>query len=160
MSDVYDSEKDTKEHIAMVKMIMDNIIHDLIQRSLTHDNSKLATPEKEIFDEYTPKLKTSTYGSEEYQLFLRGMKVALDHHYKNNRHHPQHFENGIGGMTLIDIVEMLCDWLAATKRHADGDIMRSIELNQNRFGYGDEFKQILINTANLLQSHISGVDND
>ena len=38
--------------------------------------------------------------------------------------------------------------MAAVKRHEDGDILLSIELNQRRFGYSDELKQILINTVN------------
>jgi len=53
-------------------------------------------------------------------------------------------------MNLIDIIEMLCDWKAATKRHNDGDIKKSIEINQKRFGYSDELKSILLNTLPLL----------
>jgi hypothetical protein len=50
------------------------------------------------------------------------------------------------------VVEMLCDWLAATKRHADGDIRKSIAFNQKRFGYTDELKSIFLNTLPLLES--------
>jgi hypothetical protein len=62
-------------------------------------------------------------------------------------HHPEHYSNGIQGMSLLDVIEMLCDWKAATMRHADGDLSKSIEINQKRFGYSDELKSILINTA-------------
>ena len=58
---------------------------------------------------------------------------------------------GLHDMTLIDIIEMLCDWKAATLRHKDGAIRRSIEQNQKRFGYGDELKQIFINTIDVLE---------
>lgn len=54
-------------------------------------------------------------------------------------------------MNLIDIMEMLCDWLAATHRHDTGDIMVSLEKNQERFGYSDELKQIMINTVKVLE---------
>lgn len=50
-------------------------------------------------------------------------------------------------MSLLDILQMLCDWKAATMRHNDGDILRSIEINQKRFGYTDELKRILLNTV-------------
>ena len=50
-------------------------------------------------------------------------------------------------MTLLDIIEMICDWKSSTMRHANGDIFKSIELNQKRFGYSDE-----INTANWIES--------
>jgi len=78
------------------------------------------------------------------------MKVALDHHYKENSHHPEHFVNGIKGMSLIDLVELLSDWVAASKRHDTGNVAKSIEINQERFGYTDELKEILLNTIQLL----------
>lgn len=53
-------------------------------------------------------------------------------------------------MSKIDLLEMLCDWKAATLRHNDGDIRKSVEINQERFGYSDELKQILLNTLDLL----------
>jgi hypothetical protein len=123
------------------------IVSRLTGRANDHDKSKLLAPEREAFDVYTPKLKGSTYGSDEYKRFLSELKPALDHHYSENRHHPEHFEDGVRGMTIMDIVEMLCDWYAATQRHADGDILKSIEINQSRFGYSDELKAIFLNTV-------------
>jgi hypothetical protein len=149
----YDSTNSIIEHRQYVAKLL-SMVNDMITiRGILHDDSKLEEPEKSIYDEYTPKLKNSTYGSDEYKSFLLGMKVALDHHYEVNFHHPEHFEHGIKDMTLMDIIEMLCDWIAATKRHADGDIMKSIEVNQKRFGYGDELKQIFINTVKELSQN-------
>ena len=140
----YDSRPDTCAHIQTVQDLVFEVVQNLVQRAQVHDRSKLASPEVEIFDEFTPKLKDSTYGSDEYKGFLAAMKPALDHHYAQNTHHPEHFPNGINGMSLLDITEMLCDWKAATMRHADGDLRKSIEINQKRFGYSDELKQILL----------------
>ena len=145
---MYDSTQDTKKHIATVSIYMSRLYMDIRRRMGRHDKSKLEEPEKSIFDEYTPKLATSTYGSEEYKGFLKGMGEALEHHYANNRHHPEHFENGIRDMNLVDLCEMVADWKGASMRHADGDILKSIEINQKRFGYSDELKQVLINTVN------------
>jgi hypothetical protein len=50
-------------------------------------------------------------------------------------------------MTLVDLCEMIADWKAASMRHNNGDILKSIEINQPRFNYSDELKQILINTV-------------
>lgn len=146
----YDSRPDTYAHISTVREYLNRVVVQLIHRGHDHDLSKLATPERETFDEYTPKLKNSTYGSDEYKSFLVGMGEGLEHHYKVNSHHPEHYANGIAGMDLLDVVEMLCDWKAATLRHADGDLRRSIDQNQERFGYTDEFKQILLNTAERM----------
>lgn len=137
----------TYEHKQNVSKFISFILHDLIIRSIYHDNSKLESPEVDIFTEYTPKLANSTYGSDEYHQFLKEMKPALDNHYANNPHHPEHYDNGIKDMDLVDLIEMICDWKAATLRHNDGDIYKSIELNQKRFEYSDELKQIFKNTV-------------
>lgn len=151
MGSDYDSRPETYEHIKVVRSFLNKSIKELMDRAQEHDASKLVDPELATFDEYTSKLKTSTYGSEKYQSQLHGMGDALDHHYANNRHHPQHFSNGIEGMNLLDLVEMICDWLAAVQRHDDGDIRKSIEISQERFGYSDQLKQILHNTVDALE---------
>jgi hypothetical protein len=143
----YDSRLDTYAHITEVRMRLLMVANDLIKRAHRHDESKLAEPELSVFNEYTPKLRDSTYGSPEYKEFLEGMGEGLRHHYAHNDHHPEHHENGIADMDLVQVTEMLCDWKAATLRHADGDLARSIEQNAKRFGYGDEIKRLLSNTA-------------
>ena len=144
------AKEETYKHICQVRDELSKVVGNLLTRSNFHDLSKLQSPEAEIFEEYTGKLSKSTYGSDEYKQFLKDMKPALDHHYQANSHHPEHYENGIKGMSLLDIIEMICDWRAATLRHENGDIMKSIEINQKRFGYSDELKQIFINTVNEL----------
>lgn len=142
----------TIRHIEAVRNHLNACIRELLNRAEQHDQSKLQSPEREVFDEYTPLLRASTYGSDEYKGFLKGMDKALAHHYANNRHHPEHFNNGIQDMNLIDLIEMLCDWKSSTMRHADGDVYKSIEINQERFGYSDETKRFLRNTIDWLNS--------
>jgi hypothetical protein len=137
----------THEHIRQVQSLLMHAVVNLQARLLAHDRSKLESPEAEVFEEYTPKLSGSTYGSAEYKGFRAAMKPALEHHYAHNRHHPEHYHDGIRGMSLLDLVEMLVDWKAATLRHADGDLRKSIEVNQQRFGYSNELKAIFVNTA-------------
>ena len=150
---MYNSKNDTKKHIKKVKEFIGRFSKELKFRAKMHDKSKLSKQEKEYFDIYTPKLKDCTYGSEEYKQYLEELQVALNHHYKNNKHHPEHWEHGINNMSLVDIVEMLCDWKAATLRHNDGDLLKSIELNQKRFGYSDELKQIMLNEAKYMYKY-------
>jgi hypothetical protein len=147
VSAAYDSREDTLRHKEAVSSALRVLVNDIVKRSIAHDDSKLEPPEKEYFDKYTPKLKDSTYLSDEYRQFLLELKPALDHHYANNRHHPERFPSGVNGMTLVDIVEMFADWYAASRRHDDGDILKSIELNKNRFQIGDLLANIFKNTA-------------
>lgn len=141
---------DTFRHIERVRNLLNACVVDLLHRAEKHDQTKLESPEVEAFTEYTPKLANSTYGSEEYKGFLAAIKPALDHHYAHNSHHPEHYKNGVNDMNLLDIVEMLCDWKAASERHNDGNIRRSIEINANRFGLSPQLVKILENTADIL----------
>lgn len=144
-------QNETLEHIHKVREYLYFIVDELKKRGLEHDRLKMESPEVEIFTEYTPKLANTTYLSEEYNNSLKEMNKALKHHYENYRHHPEHFTNGINDMNLIDIVEMICDWKAASLRHNDGDIKKSIEINAERFGYGEQLKTILLNTVELFE---------
>lgn len=147
----YNSRSDTLAHIAEVRSLLDAFSSELHVRGTVHDASKLEEPEKSVFDTFTPKLRGSTYGSDEYKQFLVEMQVALDHHYKHNSHHPEHYPNGVDDMTLWDIVEMFCDWHAATKRHNDGDLLVSIEKNTKRFNLSPQLVSILRNTVLALR---------
>jgi hypothetical protein len=75
------------------------------------------------------------------------MGTALQHHYQVNSHHPEHFENGVNGMSLLDLIEMLADWKAAGMRHANGNITQSLEVNRKRFGMSDQLFEIFQNTV-------------
>lgn len=188
----------TWEHINLVMKLLASSQIELMRRQFTHDRSKLNSPEWEMFAEITHKLEGLTYGSEEYEAQRKEMLgIALEHHYKHNRHHPEFYEkffteiekspqieghltmarwaldNGqvmpddvfgyerlvefleqkqtehtssINRMNLFDVLEMFVDWMAAVKRHGDGDINKSIEINQKRFALSPQLVNIFINT--------------
>lgn len=146
MSD-YDCTEDVLKHRTKVGEFINKIIFQLSARACHHDQSKLLPPEKEIFDEYTQKLKSLTYDSDEYKLCLAEMNIALKHHYAVSLHHPESYADGISDMNLISIIEMLCDWKAASEQHEDGDIFKSIEICKKRFNISDQLAKILINTV-------------
>ena len=73
------------------------------------------------------------------------MAEAIAHHHAANTHHPEHYGNaGIAGMDLFDLVEMVCDWMAAAERHpADGV---RLDLNAAQFGITPQLEAIIANT--------------
>lgn len=144
---------DTFLHIERVRNLLHGVVRELLDRAELHDQSKLGSPEVEALTANTDKLKSLTYGSPEYVAQLgksAEMTTYLQHHYANNRHHPQHHKNGVNDMTLVDIIEMLVDWKAASERHNDGNINKSIEVNAERFGLSPQMVRILENTAKAL----------
>lgn len=142
----YDSTAETPKHIKLVSSSLIDFSTELMRRAKCHDESKLYPPEKDLFDEMTPILETLKYGTDEYKDSLEKLKPALDHHYANNSHHPQHYQNGVDGMNLMDIVEMYADWKAAVIRTKDGDMERSIDINQTRFSMSEQLANIFRNT--------------
>lgn len=146
----YNCTADTLKHIRRVQRLLGGVARNLMQRGEVHDDSKLGPEEKPLFDEMTPLLKTLTYGSDEYKASLDKLGVALKHHYAVNSHHPEHFADGVAGMSLLDVVEMLCDWKAASERTKDGDFLKSIEIGIERFKIEPQLAAILRNTAAAL----------
>jgi hypothetical protein len=146
----YDSTLETLKHIKRVQDLLLGVVIKLIYRATEHDKSKFSEQEKPFYDKLTPLLKDAEYQSPEYKQFLIDLKPALNHHYANNSHHPEHYENGINGMDLLDLIEMLVDWKAAGERNKNGNIYLSIELNKTRFNISEQLTEILNNTAKKL----------
>jgi hypothetical protein len=141
----YDSRPETREHIEQVGSFIADCRLELLRRAQAHDRSKLEDPEREAFDRMTPLLKTLTYGTEEYRQSLKDLGPALQHHYANNSHHPEHYPSGIAGMDLFDVLEMVCDWKAAAMR-VKGDGSVGMETNIKRFDIDSQLAQIIQNS--------------
>jgi hypothetical protein len=118
----------------------------LIYRGLVHDLSKYSIFEIKGYSKLLGQLKGTTYGSEEYKNLLLKLKPILNHHYSNNRHHPEYFKNGIKDMNIIDVLEMYIDWKISVKKHSDGDLVKSLLINKDRFKMSEELYLILKNT--------------
>jgi len=141
--------EDTLKHIAWVADRIHLITDELLIRASTHDASKLQSPEKEMFEEFRPKLDSLDIKSEEYKEMLAQMGQTLKHHYLLNPHHPECHNNGIRGMTLVDVVEMVCDWhAAANKNNQEVDM----EWACQRFGIQKEemLYSVIQNTVHWL----------
>ena len=138
--------EDTLNHINDVRELLSGFSKDLESRGKWHDYSKFSNEEQKVFSDVLDGKQSAKYGTPEYEETKRKLAPALEHHYKENRHHPEHFPKGIADMTLVDVLEMLCDWKAATKRHKDDNIEASIEINSKKYNIDKQLKQILINT--------------
>ena len=141
----------TLRHKFWVFVYLSDFALHLLWRGLIHDYSKFSTIEAEGFGECLSKLQESSYGEQDYQDLLDQTQPILNHHYKYNRHHPEHFQNGYSEMNLIDVVEMLCDWQASIKKHKDGNIIKSIEYCKQRFDMSEDIVKILLNTVKKNQ---------
>ncbi len=135
----------TQGHIYNVRKLLNKFADVLKQKGETHDQSKLEEPE--VYGWAAMDLEPHyEYGSYEYYDKLRRFSEVFNHHYKVNSHHPEHFVNPEHEMTLIDMVEMLCDWFAYKQ---DIPIREGVELIReqcDRFGFSDTIMSLLTNT--------------
>jgi hypothetical protein len=121
----------------------------MIWRGLCHDNSKLRPDEFKGYASVIGNLANSTYGSEQYNVNKKKIQATISLHYSRNSHHPEHYEN-FQDMTFEDLSEMLFDWIAAARRHKDGNVIRSILANQQRFGIPEKLTKIFLNTVRTI----------
>lgn len=146
------SRADTLDHIAKVQARMGEVITNLHQRAQAHDASKLLEPELLGYASLHQQMKESgaTYGSQAYRDIVSRHLPTIQHHYEHNSHHPEHYPNGILGMSLLDVIEMLADWKAAGEREPGGSLAKSLEINIRRRDIEPMLAALLWNTAKEL----------
>lgn len=167
-SDLKDSSRDelvtlveTYKHIKLVGSFLGSFIVFLEHRISSHDQSKLSDLELKGFSKTIHELEELTYGTDEYKTLLQEkLKPILDNHYSENSHHPEHYDEGVRGMNLLDIVEMFFDWWAASYRHADGDIRDSVTRNTERFSLSSDLERIFLNTVTYFEKECDIVQEE
>lgn len=121
-------------------------------RASIHDASKLVSPERLHFERANLELGKHEYGTPEYNASReKHLGTALNHHWKNNRHHPEHYAGGIFDMCLLDVIEMLCDWKAATEREQGAAIDVSITKNTKRYDLTTATAKVFTNTVRWME---------
>jgi hypothetical protein len=150
----YDSTQDTLTHIGKVQARIGECIANLHERLQKHDASKLGASEKPGYDLLTAAMAGLTYGTDEYKAAMAKVmadsrtEAAWAHHTEVNDHHPEHWENGINDMSLLSILEMLCDWKGASERNGPGNL--AIRYSIERHKIGPQLARILENTVKEL----------
>ena len=145
MQNSYDSTADTLRHMAAVRSRLETAVVELLRRGRVHDASKFTPEEKPAFDEAIPAIRGLAYGSPAYNEVVARVRPALAVHYSRNSHHPEFYgERGIAGMDLFDLVEMLCDWMAAAQRNPSDGVR--LDYNVKAFGIDAQLASVLENT--------------
>jgi hypothetical protein len=144
----YDSMPQTAYHIRDVRILMKEIANTLIRNAYRHDNSKLSGIEKECLDKAGAQERVEDQ-SEARKARMAILRPMIEHHYAHNSHHPEHYPDGVNGMDLLDLIEMLCDWKAAAdERDTEGfNIDRSLANAPERWDLQPQLATILRNTA-------------
>lgn len=166
------------DHIRRVQEHMQYIQSRLNIRAVIHDQSKYSDEERGLVLG-KPSLDKYEYMSKEERSALEALQDSLKHHYAVNSHHPEHFityacgacfkeypkgtykcpecgydvweqQEGVLGMSLLDLIEMVCDWKAASEMSPNGSFKGSIEYSKERFKLSPELMRIIENTGREL----------
>lgn len=141
---------DILRHISEVAENLAVMRADLERRGLGHDRSKLEELEFCAFTKTRPQFKRANYMSKEYQECIDAIKPAIDHHYRNNRHHTGFHKGGFADMNLLDILEMLADWKAASRRSPDLSLKDSLPKAFERYGIPENMQRHIRATLDYL----------
>ena len=148
-----ETEEYIKGHISRVRRHINTFIQLLIRRAENHDKSKL---EELSWWKEMDKEPRYPYGSEEYKQKIKRWNKVFKHHYQYNRHHPEYYEYGVSEMTLIDIVEMMCDWLGYKDTTTVTEALKVCDEQMARYDISEELRQIIFNTLLRYYSLMGG----
>ena len=141
---------DTLLHMSEVRENLEQFTAALRQRGESHDRSKLQELGFDAFVSTREKFKKANYGTPEYQECVELTRPAVEHHYSQNSHHTAYFANGVDGMSLVDVVEMISDWRAAARRSPDKTLEDTLDYAKKKYGIGDQLFGIILNTLRAL----------
>lgn len=99
------------EHIQLVQKLVFAFCNDLMERAIDHDTSKFSGKEYWTFVESKEALSKSQNGKDkDYQKYLTS--DAIQHHYQNNKHHPEYWDSLKEEMPIYEAIIMFFDWYA------------------------------------------------
>lgn len=139
---------DLEKHKNLVETKLNELSDELRYRGIVHDNSKYSDDEK-VWFEKAEKYDRAHF--DKYEDWLNTTKPiiapALNHHYANNRHHPEHHKNGINDMNLIDLIEMVVDWQASADCRGT---KLDTDYSFKRFNISSQLQDIISNTLRMI----------
>lgn len=134
-------------HKAKVQKWLNLFAAVLNKRGLNHDNSKLESPEYQGWVKMDNEPRYD-YGTKEYDDKIERYKWLLKEHYSKNRHHPEYWDlhKEDTSKDLIDIIEMLCDWLGYRDQISYKEASDLVKKQTERYGFSEELSDLILNT--------------
>ena len=106
----------------------------LRNRAVVHDNSKISNEEELRALAFIINDKSSMQDPNVKISPL--VREAIKIHWKNNSHHPEHYESYLD-MSKLDIMEMCCDWHARSMQYKTNFLEFVKKRQEERFHFPD-----------------------
>jgi hypothetical protein len=151
-NDAFGLLRSYSRHRDYVRLAITRVMHELEQRAIRHDASKMLDDEFAGFARINAIARVHKFGSEEYKASMQQEKATINLHFSRNSHHPERPKligeaaestRGLADdatywsahtearMTFLDVIEMVCDWWGARKGYDDSRMTwpESVEMN-------------------------------
>lgn len=144
-------------HVTLLAHAMAHVTGDLEARARIHDLSKLTGAELPGFARLSAAVRGLKYGTQEYRDAMAEHKAVGDAHANGNSHHPEYHlqtcaDRSPTTMGWLDIVEMVCDWWAASRTYGPGgDFRRSVHVGLDRWDWSTHQQWLINQVARTLR---------
>ena len=150
MSELNDHGKRLSIHKTAVEISMNKLAKRIRIRGSRHDNSAMSGLEHAIGSMYSKHKLPTHWISDPTTLgnYPKDIQSAIKSHYENNDHHPEHFENGMYDMNIIQLTEMICDVFETLRENgvSQSDVHHHIEHMCNNYNIAEPLSSIIKNT--------------
>lgn len=153
-------EADTRKHQQLVAERMIACAQRILKKAVVHDASKFSDEEKKHYIDPVWELSQGNveYGSDQYKELTAQMGDGLAHHLAHNDHHPEFFNqfavqtlnDPIRAMDLFALMEMLCDWIGASKRKENSP-WKAFDYFEKKFNVDEQLMAVLRNTMGIIE---------
>ena len=135
-------------HIMTVQSRMRAIARRILNRADSHDLSKFAPDELGGMIEIDAIAEESGLNSPQYMEAIKGPAIGL--HRSRHSHHPEFHSDGIKDMSLLDLIEMVCDWKAANQVRGHPEGRQSVNMMIRRLELKDEYRFVVLLVADMV----------
>lgn len=142
-----------ERHRCIVSATLRAIAYELMRRADLHDQSKLSLDEFEGFTKINMVARENEYGSDEYYAALRAVEPnPIPLHYSRNDHHPEYHKK-ISDMEFPELVEMVCDWHAASIAYGKTSFQASLTASFDRWPFSEGQKFLINSLAQWIEEN-------
>lgn len=149
----------TENHINLVAKNLQKFIdnwyypHALKERASKHDKSKFSDPEKKGYV-YRTWIGYCVLNNIHFECPAEEeVKKAIEHHLKNNSHHPEYYSSP-DDMSDMDLIEMVCDWAAMGQEFGEDSVKQFADRVLNKkYKFNEENIKKIYFYIDLLEGH-------
>lgn len=124
---------------------------ELTERAIEHDQSKFSEEEREGYIWLTWMYQNRAVSQPN---FIRNrVEKSLQRHRQSNRHHPEAHSNP-NDMSLLDLVEMVCDWTAVAQQIGESSALAWARANIKRWPFSAASQEKVFNIIDELDRRI------